>query len=128
MSDFNTLLAVRDLMTSDIVTSPRTITIEEAAGIMADRQVSSIVLTEEDGAIAGIVTETDVVRKAVAEGADTARAEAASIMSENVHSIPGGASIFNAREKMSELAVKHMIVEEEGKPIGIISSTALLGA
>ncbi|MGK7344824.1 MAG: CBS domain-containing protein [Candidatus Nitrospinota bacterium M3_3B_026] len=128
MSDFNTLLAARDLMTSDIVTSSRTITVKEAAGIMADREVSSIVLTEENGAIAGIVTETDIVRKAVAEGADAARAGAASIMSENVHSIPGDASIFDARAKMSDLGVKHMIVEDGGKPIGIISSTALLGS
>lgn len=128
MSDFSTLLAVKDLMSRDVVTAPDTITVQQAARMLSEKKISSVVLTNGSGEIAGILTESDIVRHVVAEGRDATRTIAREAMSGDVHHIPGDMSIFDARHKMNALGVKHLIVEEKGKPIGLISSTALLGS
>ncbi len=132
MSDFNTLLAVKDLISQNIVTAESSITVSESAKIMAQKDISSVILTNTGGELAGIITETDIVRKVVAEKIDPEKATAESAMNSEVHKINGDASIFEARQKMSDLHkefnVKHMVVEENGKPLGLVSATALLGS
>jgi len=128
MSDFNTLLAVKDLMKKNIVTAPSGATVKRVAELMTEKGISSVVLTAEDGAIAGIITETDIVREVVSKGLDANAVCVGDVMNEDVHSIAGSTSIFEARGKMIELKVKHMIVEENNKPVGIISATTLLGS
>ncbi|MBF0170358.1 MAG: CBS domain-containing protein [Nitrospinae bacterium] len=127
--DFSTLLAVRDLMSKEMVTTDDTATVIEMAKTMAERNVSSVVIVNHgDGRVVGIVTEADVVRKGVATGLDLGATAASAIMNTQVQKVDGGASIFDARDTMKKAGVRHMIVEEEGKPVGIISSTALLGS
>lgn len=128
MADFNTLLAVKDLMASNLVTASSSVSVVAAAKTMEEKEISSIVLVGGDGTIDGIVTETDIVRKAVAKNADTDTITAGSIMSKDVHKINSDTSIFEARETMQSLSLKHLIVEENGKPIGVVSASALLGS
>lgn len=128
MADFNTLLAVKDLMKPEIVTASHKVSVREAAGIMLDKSVSSIVITDDDGRIAGILTETEIVRKVVARGLSGSDTNAGAVMNPDVHMVSGDASIFEARHKMAALGVKHFVVESGGKPVGLISATALLGA
>lgn len=127
MSDFNTLLAVRDLMSRDIITSPVSSTVADAARMIAEKNISSVVVVDGDGAIAGILTESDIVRKVVAGDKDASSTQAGEVMSADVQKIAGESSIFEARRVMTDSGVKHLIVEENGKPVGLISSTALLG-
>jgi len=128
MSDFSTLLAVKDLMKPEIVTASSSSTVQDAAKVMAEKQISSIVITDADGKIAGIITETEIVRNVVAAGKNGGSVNTGDVMNRDIHMINGADSIFDARHKMSSLGVKHMVVESDGKPIGIISSTALLGS
>jgi len=127
MSDFNTLLAVKDLMTQDIVTAQTSISAREAAKLLADKAISSVVMVDDTGAIAGILTERDIVTKVVAEGRDASGTKAGEVMTEEARQISADNSIFEARKLMTDLGVKHLIVEEGGKPIGLVSATALLG-
>lgn len=54
-------LVVRDIMTSDVITVPPTMPMEEAGVLMATRRVGSLVVVE-DGHAVGIITETDMAR------------------------------------------------------------------
>lgn len=128
MSDFSTLLAIKDLMTADIVTIPTEASATDVAKLMTDMGISSVVVTNGEGLIAGIVTETDVVRKVVAVSQNPDTTKIHELMSPQVYMISGKMSIFEARHKMAELKVKHLVVEEDGKPIGLVSATALLGS
>ena len=128
MADFTTLLAVKDLMKPDIVTANQKLSVCDAAKIMSDKAISSIVITNEDGRIVGIITETEIVRKVVAHGLPGAETSVGSVMSPEVHMVNGASSLFEARHKMVELGVKHFVVEMDGKPVGLISSTSLLGS
>jgi CBS domain-containing protein len=128
MADFNTLLAVKDLMKPEIVTSNKNVSVREAAKTMSDKGVSSIVITDDNGRIAGILTETEIVRRVVAAGLNANETTTGQVMNPDLHMVNGDTSIFDARHKMIELGVKHLVVELAGKPVGLISSTALLGA
>lgn len=128
MADFNTLLAVKDLMKPDIVTANHNLSVRDAAKAMLDQSISSIVITDEDGRIVGIVTETEIVRKVVAHSLPVNETSVGSVMNPDVHMVNGDASIFEARHKMVSLGVKHFVVEMDGKPVGLISSTSLLGS
>jgi CBS domain-containing protein len=127
MSSVNTLLAVKDLMNPDIVKATMGCGVVEAARMIADHKVSSVVIVDSDGRIVGIVTEKDIVSKVVAEARDPRSLSVEDIMGSDIHHIPGGSSIFEARAKMVKLGIKHLIVETNGKPVGLISSTSLLG-
>ena len=127
MSDFNTLLAVKDLMSTDIVTASDSVSITEVAKVLTDNDIGSVVITGAEGQIAGIITESDIVSKVVAQTKDPAKTKTGEIMSSDLAKIAGDCSIFEARKVMTDGSVKHLIVEEEGRPVGIIASTALLG-
>jgi len=127
MPSVNTLLAVKDLMNRDIVKAFKGSKVREAARMIAESKVSSVVIVDSDEKMVGIVTENDIVTKVVAEALDASVVNVEQIMSPDVHHIEGNSSIFDARAKMVKLGIKHMIVEIGGKPAGLISSTSLLG-
>ena len=63
---------LQNLMTAKLKTIRHDATIQEAARRMRDERVGSL-LVERDGAIVAIVTETNIVRKASARGAEWVR-------------------------------------------------------
>jgi len=127
MSDFNTLLAVKDLMAKDIITAQDTASVVEIANALTDNSIGSVVISGAEGDVVGIITESDIVAKVVAQKKDPAQTKAGEIMSSNLIKIAGDCSIFEARKAMTDGNVKHLIVEEDGKQIGVISSTSLGG-
>ena len=54
------------LVNRSIITIDRAATLQEAARLMRDKQIGSV-LVEKNGKIVGIVSDTDVTRRAVAE-------------------------------------------------------------
>ncbi|VAX22100.1 hypothetical protein MNBD_NITROSPINAE02-699 [hydrothermal vent metagenome] len=127
MSDFQTLLAVKDLMSKHIETAPSTISVTAVAKLMAEKNISSVILTDGEGMFVGIVTEGDIVINGLAKDLDPVTTKASEIMNDDVEKIPGDTSIFEARKIMTDHKVKHLLVQEGGKPVGLISSSALLG-
>ncbi|MDH5509192.1 MAG: CBS domain-containing protein [Nitrospinota bacterium] len=127
MSSVNTLLAVKDLMNRDIVKTTMNSTVIEAARMIEAHKVSSVIIVDLKDKMVGIVTDNDIVTKVVAEAKDPSKVSVEEIMIPEIHLISGESSIFEARAQMAKSGVKHLIVEVHGKPMGLISSTSLLG-
>ncbi len=53
---------IDDAMSADLVTLPDTATVHDAAEVLAGGTLHSVVVVDESGAMAGIVTTTDLVR------------------------------------------------------------------
>jgi CBS domain-containing membrane protein len=53
---------IDDAMTSELSTLPETATVHDAAATLADSRRHSVLVLDDDGSIAGIVTTTDLVR------------------------------------------------------------------
>jgi len=54
-------MKVRDIMTRDVVSVQRDTSINEIAKVMGARNISGVPVVDDDGAIAGIITELDVI-------------------------------------------------------------------
>ncbi len=58
-------LRIQDIMTESPMTIEESATIEEAAKIMLDQKISGLPVTNSDGALVGIITESDIFRLVV---------------------------------------------------------------
>ena len=69
----------------------------------------------------GILSETDIVRKALAEGLGPETCTVEQVMSAPIITIDVEQSIANANEIMSARKIRHLVVTERGEVAGIIS-------
>jgi len=92
----------------------------DAATRMRDERVGSL-LVERNGEFVGMVTDTDVVRKAVAEKKDLAKTTVETIMTAPLNSIDATKTVPEAHDMMGDLGVRHLAVREAGKVVGVIS-------
>ncbi len=104
--------------------SPDT-TLFEAAKLMRDARVGAL-LVEEAGRYSGIVSESDLVRKGMAESCPAHETSVRAVMSSPLLSIEITSSAHEASEKMAEHGIRHLAISEEGQIVGMISVRDLL--
>jgi CBS domain-containing protein len=88
---------------------------------LAEHNVGALVVVSGDGAVAGVVSERDVVRRLAADGADVLDRPVQEIMTTAVVSCTSGDSIDRAAETMTQRRIRHMPVVDEGRLAGIVS-------
>lgn len=99
--------------------------VREAATRMRDEKIGSL-FVEKGGHLIGIVTDTDVVRRAVAEKKDLDRLVVEQIMSSPIATIEVTRAVQDAHDLMGDLGVRHLGVTEGGKLVGLVSVRDLL--
>ncbi len=99
-------------------------TLRQAAELMECNAVGALAVVEDDRAV-GVVTDRDLVRRAVARGiAPDARVD--SVMSSPVVSIADDADLHDAVAVFGRKAVRRLVVEREGRFVGVLSADDLL--
>jgi CBS domain-containing protein len=115
-------MKVRDIMTSDeLATATLDTTLEEIANMMKDENVGAIPILDEDDNLAGIITDRDIVVRAIAEGQDPSSCTAEEILSEQMHTIEPDAGLEEAADLMARHKIRRLPVVEDGAIIGMIS-------
>lgn len=94
--------------------------VKEAARIMSDKKIGSLVILEKDK-IAGIITERDILRNV-----NELSKSVSKIMSKNVITVDEHESLDNAAILMAENKIKRLPVTHKGKLVGIVTATDLL--
>lgn len=97
----------------------------EAAGLMRDTRVGALMVFEQ-GAYVGVVSETDLVRKAMAGGLDPAHTRVRTVMSSPVITIEIDRSAHDASDLMAEKGIRHLAITQDGQIVGMISVRDLL--
>lgn len=97
--------------------------IQEAAAAMARHGIGSLLVyaDEDPGAIIGIITDTDLRTKVVAEGRDH-RQPVTAIMSGPLKTVPARALCFDVLLKMMATGIHHLGVEQGGRVVGVVTS------
>jgi CBS domain-containing protein len=95
-------------------------TVSTAARMMKEKRIGSVFVTEA-GEIVGIVTESDVVRKALAGRLDPAKAPVGSLLNFPLVDVDINRSIRDACELMAKHHVRHLVVSQLQKIVGVIS-------
>ncbi len=115
-------MKVREIMTSgSLATATLDTTLEEIANMMKAEDVGAIPVLDDDDKLAGIVTDRDIVVRAIAEGEDPTECTAEDILSEQLHTIEPDADLQEAINLMSQHQIRRLPVVEEEQVIGIIS-------
>ena len=86
-----------------------------------------IVVIGTPGNAAGVLSERDVVR-AVAKSLDPATTLAAEVANSSIVWCDRSATVHDVAELMMTHYVRHVLLEEDGRLVGIVSARDLLGA
>jgi CBS domain-containing protein len=99
---------------------PPQATVREAAQRMAQREVRSVLVMEEDRLL-GIFTGTDLIARVVAPGRDPDRTILHSVMTENPQTVSADENAIDALRRMHDGGFRHLPVVENGAVVGILS-------
>ncbi len=113
------------LMRTAIETIDSEETLLAAARRMAEKRIGSL-LVSRAGQVVGIVTESDLVRKALACNLDTGGTCVGSLMNQPVLDIDINRTVHDASDLMAEKGVRHLAMTENRKIVGIISVRDLI--
>lgn len=100
-------------------------TLVTAARRMAEKRIGSLLVTQAGSAV-GIVTESDIVRKALADNLDATLIRVGTLMNQPVIDIDINRTVHDASERMAEKGVRHLAVTEHRKIVGILSVRDLI--
>ena len=103
-----------------IVKVDRDVSVKTAAEMMRDNGIGSIFITSGEEII-GILTDTDLVRRVVATGADPLTTTVEKIMSAPIASIEGNRTLLDANDLMAEQHIRHLGITKDGEMVGMIS-------
>jgi CBS domain-containing protein len=106
---------IQDAMTSNPRTITASTTLIEAARMMRDEDTGVMPIVE-GGRLMGVLTDRDIVIRALAEGMDSSSTTAGSIASKNVVTIDPQQSLDEAMRLMSEHQIRRLPVTEPWLP------------
>ena len=135
-------LRCRDIMTRDVTVAARSTTLEEVARMMRDEDTGVIPVVEPgettsdsvtevqrvpartaaNGRLVGLVTDRDIVIRAIAEGRDARQTRAEEVMTTDLHTVRPNDRVIEAIRRMGDKQVRRLpVVDREGNLRGIIS-------
>ena len=109
-----------DVMTRDPIVFEASSPVAEAARAMRDNDTGDV-LVAEDGTLCGIVTDRDIVVRAVAEEADLSSLPLSDVCTSDVTALSPDDSVEQAIQVMREQDVRRLPVVEDGRPVGIVT-------
>ncbi len=116
---------LKDLATKEVVTAHEDISIREAAEIMSDHKVSSLVLLDSHCFPSGMITDRDLRNKVVSKGRDIT-GRVGDIMSAMIIKAEASDYCFEALLKMIRYNIHHLLVVDKGEMSGIITNHDLM--
>jgi len=118
-------MLVKEAMTKNVIVVNPDATIKDAAKIMTQQRVGSL-LVIEGNKLVGIITELDIIWKVVAGDLDPKITLVRDVMTKQVVSVKANQTLEDATEIMVENSIKKLPVLEDDKLVGIITATDLI--
>ena len=106
---------------SDVATVARDATLGEAVKQLAERRIGALVVLDERGAVAGIISERDLVQCLAVHGEAALSESVAKAMTRDVVTAARDTPILSALSIMTGKRIRHLPVVEDGRLAGIVS-------
>ena len=119
------MVTAMSLMKRDLAKVAHSATVLDAVKVMCERKIGSVFIEQNDR-IVGIVTEADIVRRAVGVGHMPGFVPVSTIMSSPVIGIDGTRPITEAADLMERSQTRHLAVMQSGHIVGVLSVRDLL--
>ena len=104
----------------EIMTVPVGTTLFATLEKMNQKKVGAILVTRDERII-GIWTERDLMQDVIQEGFDLKSALIEDYMTTDLRSAPHTDTVFNLMDKFLGLRIRHLLIEEDGNIIGLVS-------
>jgi len=124
LRDLSRYKEVKDIMSRDVVTIIPEASMAEAAGIMGEKHIGSLIVTKYDTPV-GIVTERDLLSKVLALGKDLGEEKVEAVMSYPLITICPTAKIKEAAQMMIQKKAR-LTVFDCGKLVGVVTASDLI--
>lgn len=115
-------LKAEDVMVREVVTLDENVSVKEAADIMSQQGINSVIATEKGRAI-GIVTERDILKRIVSEDKNSKKTKIKDIMSSPLVVIAPSTDLEEAARLMFDKKIKNLPVIDKNRLIGLVSLT-----
>lgn len=115
------MTTLKDIMTKDLTTVPASATLKEVAQKMKADDIGNVLIMDGDKLV-GIVTDRDIVVRAVADGKDT-NSPVGDFASKDVFTMPCSTDVSAAAKAMADHQLRRLPVTDSqtGKVGGIVS-------
>ena len=113
-------IIVKEAMKTNLAVVDPSITVIDAAKIMKKRKIGNVIVVQDKQPV-GILTESDILKKVVAEGKNPGEILVKEVMSTPILITDPYISLEEAMKKMSKCNVRRLPVIEDDKLIGIIT-------
>jgi CBS domain-containing protein len=110
----------REIMTRNVQTATREMSLQAVAALMRDGDMG-VMPVVDNGKLVGIVTDRDIVVRAVADGRDVST-KISDVMTSEIYSVKEDDFVFEAIRLMGDKQVRRVpIINETGELVGIIA-------
>jgi CBS domain-containing protein len=116
-----TIAAILERKGGNVVTVRTDSPVREAVHLLSEHGIGAVVVVGEGEAVAGILSERDVVRCLGQKGADVLDLPVSSVMTAPAITIEPRVSVLAALSDMSKRRIRHLPVVEGGRLAGIVS-------
>ncbi|MBI1934997.1 CBS domain-containing protein [Candidatus Woesearchaeota archaeon] len=116
---------VHDCMTTKPISVSSDLSLQQCAKVMAKNHVGAVVIKDGHRST-GLITEQDIVRKALAKGINPLTKKVKDFMEKKLKTIKPGDDIYNALIIMRDLNIRHLPVVDNGKMIGLLTLKDIL--
>ena len=114
-------VTVASLMTPEPVVVEAATDVLVCARLMESREIGTVGVVV-DGRLSGVLTDRDIVTRAVARNRDPRPIPVSEVAISDVITVPGDATVEEAEQRMPKHAVRRLfVVDDNGHPVGIIS-------
>ncbi|WP_299890072.1 CBS domain-containing protein [uncultured Ruegeria sp.] len=105
-----------------VVTVGSTATVSEAAKVLAEKRIGTVVVSDDDGqTAAGILSERDIVRELAKSGSGCLTQPVSAYMTVKLVTATRQTTVQDIMSRMTEGRFRHMPIVEEGKLVGIVT-------
>jgi CBS domain-containing protein len=112
---------VRRKASDELVTIEASATVADAVGVMVERRVGAVLVMTEDGLVAGIFTERDLMTRVVHRKLDPAETPLSMVMTRDVRFVTPGTTIEAALALMHLNRHRHLLVIDGPRVHGLVS-------
>jgi CBS domain-containing protein len=117
-------MRIRDVLAAkndqQVVTVSPDATVRELLALLAEHNVGALVVSADEGEVAGIVSERDVVRRLHGDP-DLLSATVSSIMTQDVHTCGPDDQLDDLMSVMTDRRIRHVPVCDDTRLVGIVS-------
>jgi signal-transduction protein with cAMP-binding, CBS, and nucleotidyltransferase domain len=116
---------IGDYMVSPVLSVSSDTPVQEAAQLMESKHIGSL-LVKDGETFVGIITETDLTRKIVAQGLQDKNPSVREIMTTPLQTIDCHEPIVDANQLMANKRIRHIAVTENDKVVGLLDRKSVV--